>query len=61
MPPARKDVFLHCGSRGVKRVVDAVLLLLDLDFGRTADAEHCDAAREPGEPLLQLLAAIENH
>src|SRR5829696_7385585 len=38
--------------------LNAVLLLLDLDFGRTADADDCDAARELGETLLQLLAVV---
>jgi hypothetical protein len=30
---------VHC-------VVDAILLFLDLDLGRTADADYRDAARE---------------
>src|SRR5579863_228305 len=42
----------------VERVVDAVLLLLDLDLGRAADADHRDAAGELGEALLELLAII---
>jgi hypothetical protein len=33
------------------RVVDAVLLLLDLDLGRTADADDRNAARQLGETL----------
>ena len=39
-------------------VVDAVLLLLDLDLGGAADADHRDAARELGEALLELLAVV---
>src|SRR5262249_16322275 len=55
---ARHDAFLDRGAGGVERVLDAVLLLLDLDLGRTADADHRDAARELGETLLQLLAVV---
>src|SRR3712207_8440235 len=39
-------------------VVDAVLLLLDLNLSRAADADHGDAARELGEALLELLAVV---
>ena len=39
-------------------VVDAILALLDLDFGRAADADHRDAARKFGKPLLQLLTVV---
>ena len=42
----------------MQRIVDAVLLLLDLDLGGTADADHRDAAGELGEALLQLLAVV---
>ena len=55
---ARHDAFLDRGAGGVERVLDAILLLLDLDFGRAADADHRDAAGELGEPLLQLLAVV---
>ena len=37
-------------------VLDAVLLLLELDLGGGADLDHADAAGELGEPLLELLA-----
>ena len=40
------------------RVVDAVLLLLDLDLSRTADADHRNAARQLGQPLLQLFLVV---
>ena len=36
-------------------VLDAVLLLLELDLGGRADLDHGDAAGELGEPLLELL------
>src|SRR3546814_15240053 len=42
----------------MQRIVDPVFLLLDLDFGRTADADHRDTAGKLGEPFLQLLAVI---
>ena len=55
---ARQNALLDRRPRGVQRVVDAILLLLDLDLGRAADADHRDAAGELGEPLLQLLAVV---
>jgi hypothetical protein len=42
---------MHC-------VVDAILLLLDLDLGGAAEADHCNAARELGETLLQFLLVV---
>ena len=55
---ARHDAFLDRRAGGVQRVVDAVLLLLDLDLGRAADADHRDAAGELGQTLLQLLLVV---
>jgi hypothetical protein len=52
---ARHDAFLDRGAGGVQRVVDAVLALLHLDFGRAADADHRNAAGQLGQTLLQLL------
>src|SRR5712672_3548551 len=40
------------------RVINAILALLDFDFGRAADADHRDAARELGQALLQLLTVV---
>jgi hypothetical protein len=40
------------------RVIHAILALLHLDFGRAADADHRDAARELGQTLLQLLTVV---
>ena len=40
------------------RVVDAVLALLDLGLGRTADADDRHAAGQLRQPLLQLLAVV---
>ncbi len=55
---AGDDAFFDRRAGGVEGVVDAVLLLLDFDFGRAADADHRDAARELGETLLQLLTVV---
>src|SRR5262249_19722133 len=55
---AGHDAFLHRGAGRVQRVLDAVLLLLDLDLGRAANLDHGDAARELGEPLLQFFTII---
>src|SRR5208337_5143281 len=55
---ARNDAFLDRRAGGVEGVVDAVLLLLDLDLGRAADADDRDAASELGETLLQLLLVV---
>src|SRR5712672_3301425 len=40
------------------RVINAILALLDFDFGRAADADHRDAACELGQTLLQLLTVV---
>src|SRR5262245_65689987 len=55
---ARHDALFDGSAGGVERVLDPVLLLLDLDLGGAADADHRDAARELGEPLLQLLTVV---
>src|SRR6476661_5374033 len=39
-------------------IIDAILALLHLDLCRPADTDHRDAAREFGEPLLELLAIV---
>ena len=55
---AGDDAFLDRRAGGVEGVVDAVLLLLDLDLGRAADADDRHAAGELGETLLQLLTVV---
>src|SRR5437763_14964582 len=40
------------------RIVNAILALLDFDFGGAADADHRDAAGELGQTLLQLLTVV---
>ena len=55
---AGDDAFLDRGAGGVERVVDAILALLDLDFGRAADLDHGNAAGELGKTLLELLLVI---
>ena len=55
---ARQDAFFDRRAGGVQGVFDAVLLFLHFDFGRAADADDRDAARELGQSLLKLLAVI---
>src|SRR6185503_311848 len=55
---ARHDAFLNGRSRRVESVLDAVLLFLDLDLGRTTDTDHGDAAGQFRKALLQLLAVV---
>ena len=53
---ARDDAFLDRRAGRAQRVLDAVLLLLQLGLGRGADLDHRHAAGQLGQPLLQLLA-----
>ena len=53
---ARHDALLEGRAGGLQRVLDAVLLLLHLGLGGSADLDHRDAAGELRQPLLQLLA-----
>src|SRR5215208_6060331 len=55
---AGDDALLDRGADRVHRVVDSILLLLDLDLGRAADADDRDAARELRQALLELLAVV---
>src|SRR3954449_1080601 len=55
---ARYDAFFNGRTGRMHRVINAVLALLDLDFGRAADADHRDAACELGQTLLQLLTVV---
>src|SRR6266852_7893975 len=55
---AWQDAFLDCGAGRVHRVVDAILALLHLHLGGPADADHCNAAGELRQPLLQLLLVV---
>ena len=50
------DALLDRGARRGDGVLDAVLLLLELDLGVRADLDDADAAGELGEPLVELLA-----
>jgi hypothetical protein len=52
------DTFLNGSARRVERVVDAVLLFLDFDFRRAANADDGNAASELGKAFLQLFAVI---
>src|SRR5690606_26556525 len=55
---ARHDAFLNGRTRGVKRIIDAILALLDLDFRGAPDLDDCHAAGELSKPLLQLLTVV---
>src|ERR1700733_3040706 len=55
---ARDNALFHSRAGGVERVVDAVLLFLDLDLGRAANPDHRNAAGELRQPLLQLLLVV---
>ena len=55
---ARHDAFFNRRTGRMHRVIHAILALLHLDFGRAADADHRDAARELGQTLLQLLTVV---
>ena len=52
----RVDALLEGSTGGLQCVLDAVLLLLHLGLGRSADLDHRDAAGQLRQPLLQLLA-----
>ena len=53
---AGDDALLERGAGRLQGVLDAVLLLLHLGLGRSADLDHRDAARQLREALLELLA-----
>src|SRR5207244_10241255 len=53
--PARDHALLDARAGRRERVLDAMLLLLELDLGGRADLDDGDAAGELGETLLQLL------
>src|SRR6266550_3245814 len=55
---ARHDAFFNRRPGRMHRVIHAILALPHLDFGRAADADHRDAAREFGQTLLQLLTVV---
>ena len=55
---SRNDAFLDGRAGRRHRVLDPVLLLLELDLGGRADLDQSDAAGQPGQPLLQLLPVV---
>ncbi len=42
----------------MKRVINAILALLDLDLGRTANLDDCDASSELGKAFLKLFLVV---
>ena len=55
---AGDDAFLDRRARRVQRVLDAGLLLLQLDLGGRADLDDGHAAGQLGQALLELLAVV---
>src|SRR3954470_11705520 len=55
---AGQNAFLNGRTRCVERVFNAGLFLLHVRFARCANRDDRDAARELGEPFLQLLAIV---
>src|SRR5437667_11587520 len=53
-----QDAFLDRGPGRMHGIVNAILALLHLDLGGTTDADHCNAASELGQSLLQLLTIV---
>src|SRR5258706_102737 len=58
MTASGNDALLDRGLGGGHRVLDAVLLLLQLDLGGGADLDDGHAAGQLGQPLLELLAVV---
>ena len=57
-PAAGDHALLDGGLGGRDGVLDAVLLLLELDLGGGADLDHGDAAGQLGQALLELLPVV---
>ena len=55
---AGDDALLDGRAGRRERVLDAVLLLLELDLGGRADLDDGDAAGQLGEALLELLPVV---
>src|SRR5690606_36799692 len=56
--PARNNAFLDRRTRGVQRIIDAILILLHLDLGCSADLDQRYATDEFRHAFLQLLAIV---
>jgi hypothetical protein len=54
--PSGDHALLDGGASRLDGVLDAVLLLLELDLGGRSDLDHDDTAGQLGETLLELLA-----
>ena len=52
------NTFFDSSLRGADSVFDAVLLLLELHLGCSADLDHSDSAGQLGKTLLQLLTVV---
>src|SRR5205807_9419362 len=54
----REDTLLDCSLRVTDSVLDAVLALLELHLGGSADLDDRNTAGQLGQALLQLLAVV---
>ncbi len=52
------DTFGYCCTGCAESVVNAVLLLLHLNFGGCADMEHCHTACQFGKAFLEFLTVV---
>ena len=55
---ASDDAFFNSRTGRRQRIFKAVLLLFEFGFGRSADAEFRNAAREFGQTLFQFFAVV---
>src|SRR5690606_15692800 len=55
---ARNNAFLNRCAGCVQGVIDAILTLLHLNFGRTANANDSNATSQLGKTLLKLLTVV---
>ena len=55
---ARDDTFLDSRARCMHRIFHACLLFLHLGLGSSTNLDHCNAANQLGEALLQLLTVV---
>src|SRR5205807_5824921 len=57
-PAAGNDALFDRRPRGMHRIIDAILALLHFDFGRAADADDGNPARQFRQALLQFLLVV---
>jgi hypothetical protein len=57
-PPPREHTLLERGAAGLKRVLNQLLTVVDLEFGGAADLDPRDSSGQLGQTLFELLAVI---